>query len=120
MSEKAKRFIHLEIGKDKREFICKIGDKPLKECIEEDINRYYINKKETRLINEEVLNCLKAILITCVGKSNFDFNATTSQIKIIVQDRNENEMEIVEMELFISLDEKNELLVNKINDCLKL
>ena len=120
MSEESKRYMNLTLEKDKIEFICEIGNKPLKECVEEDIQKYHINKKQSQLINEEILNCLKAMLVTCVGEELINFNANTPQLKILVQDLNENQMEIIELELTISLDHENELLINKINECLRL
>jgi hypothetical protein len=112
MTEKFDREMQIKLTRDKKVFKCEFGDQNIKECVD-------LKLDPSELINKHILDCLDAMLKTCLGKKKTGINFLTSEVDISLVKNEENKFEIEEICLDLIPDSADEEILNKISQCLK-
>lgn len=120
MSEDQTRSLKLMLSEDKKIFKCTIGIKKVKECVDNEIKQIKsldLSSDTSKLLNLALINCLDAMLLSCIGKKRQKLDLLTSELDFIIAKNKKNEYEIQELSLQLNLKKENDILLRAMKQC---
>ena len=110
--------LRIILSEAKKELKCEFLDTKLQECIDIE-NFQHFSLTSSEIINKSILNCINAMILSCIGKEKCDITFSFIDANIILIKHEGNKWKINDIKLKLDPHFNNGIFLEQIKNCLK-